>query len=55
MLDEILDRYLAEILRVAPTHGARTVRVFGSLALTEPLTVPRRGRRVTWLPKLVMD
>lgn len=35
MQDEILDRYRTDILRVASTHGARNVRVFGSRARGE--------------------
>ena len=35
MRDEILDRYRAEILRTASTHGAHNVRVFGSRARGE--------------------
>ena len=35
MRDEILDRYRADILRVASSHGARNVRVFGSRARGE--------------------
>ena len=35
MGDEVLDRYRAEILRVASMHGARNVRVFGSRARGE--------------------
>lgn len=35
MQDELLDRYRAEILCVALTHGARNVRVFGSRARGE--------------------
>jgi uncharacterized protein len=35
MRDSLLARHRAEILRIAAAHGARNVRVFGSLARGE--------------------
>jgi predicted nucleotidyltransferase len=35
MTDALLDRYRADIVRVASAHGARKVRIFGSRARGE--------------------
>ena len=35
LLEEVLATYKPEILRIAATHGARNIRVFGSVARGE--------------------